>query len=495
MKNFKFIPLFYCVLFFTDVKAGNTDTASREVIKFYNHLKKERLLINNRFGSVTIQTWKESVIRITIRITGKGQHKPDAITAMGRPGIKESRDQFLISCSTFFPGLKQGDNKGDVDCSIDYLVQMPQGLALDIHNEFGDIIIGDYEGPIDITQQYGNLFAGRLNQAGKIKLSQGNAKISGILNGDLSSRGFDSILVEQVAGKVKVNAKAGDKLQLGLVKGLVSFSVEAAHVGDLTIKTGREISADLALQTVLSLMHNNSDIILDETFSARGDTIPMDQNNIHKKKRVPANEPRVPEVPKKKRMASLPQDPGEPEHPRVEPKKSTPARVKPDSARAKKPEKITRKESVSRLPKKSMNPVDKKSENIPAKPASPASVKPEGTVPAKPASPASTKPEGTVPAKPASPASTKPEGTVPAKPASPASAKPAAQLQDKSAGPAEEKSQSPASNKSKTPVPRKSEIPRAKKVDKLSPKYFEGSRGKANVPIDVQVAYTTLNLF
>ncbi|HTE28036.1 hypothetical protein [Flavitalea sp.] len=451
MKNFKFVSLFYCVLLFTDVKAGVTDTASREVIKFYNQLNKERLLIDNRFGSVTIQTWKESVIRITVRITGKGLHKPAAITAMGKPGIKESRDEYLISCSTFFSGLKQKDNNGDVDCSIDYLVQMPQGLALDIHNEFGDIIIGDYEGPIDITQQYGNLFAGRLKQAGKIKLSQGNAKISGILNGDLSSRGFDSILVEQVSGIVKVNAKAGDKLELGLVKGLVSFSVNAAHVGDLTIKTGKEISANLGLQTVLSLMHNNSDIVLEEKFSGQADTTPVDQNAIHKKKRVPATAPRVPATPKKKRMPSQPQDPGEPQHPAVEPKKTPAPRVKPDSPRTKKSEK----------------PAKDKSEK-------PAKGKPEKAAKDKSEKAAKDKSEKSVKGKPEKPAKDKSEKSVPVKPENPVPSVP---------------------DKSESREPQNSESSRLKKTDKLSPKHFEGSRGKANVPIDVQVAYSTLNLF
>jgi hypothetical protein len=503
MKNFKFVSLFYCVLLFADVRAGVTDTASREVIKSYSKLNKERLLIDNRFGSVTIRTWKESLIRITIRITGKGEHKPAAINAMEKPGIKESRDEFLITCSTFFSGLNQKENNGDIDCRIDYLVQMPRDLALDIHNEFGDIIIGDYEGPIDITQQYGNLIAGRLKQAGKIRLNQGNAQINSILNGDLSSRGFDSILVEHVAGIVKVNAKAGDKLELGLVKGLVSFSVDAAHVGDLTIKTAREISADLGLQTVLSLMNNKSDIILEERFSDPSDTTPVDQNIIHKKKRVSTTEPRVPEI-KKKRMPSLPQDPVEPQHPKVEPKKTAEIRVKPDSPGAKKSEKVSRKESVSRVPKKSISPVEKKSEGTaPVKQAGPASVKPEGTAPAKQAGPASAKPESPTPAKQASPASAKPANQVPDKSESPVPNKSQSPTPNKSKSPVPNKSQSPTPNKSKSPAPNKSESPTLnksessspKKVDKLSPKYFEGSRGKANVPIVVHVAYSTINLY
>ena len=244
--------------------ASERDTLTKDIVKNFRELKKEKLVLNNRFGNITVKTWSQPFISINIRIIGRGTSKPAAEAAIKSVEIKDSRDDQYIICNTTISGIKQARNADRINESrnIHYLVLVPDGLALEIISQFGNVMLGDYQGELNISQRYGNITAGKLSKIGQINLKQGNLQVKSLAGGFLTSGGFERIIIENITGNATFKLTAGNQLDVGLVYGLGSFNINAANVGTVNVSVAKGLPVKLDMQTVFSPVSNNSGILL-----------------------------------------------------------------------------------------------------------------------------------------------------------------------------------------------------------------------------------------
>ena len=70
--------------------------------------------------------------------------------------------------------------------SIDYTIKAPPTMILDLENQFGDVFVGEWEGPAEIEVQYGNLTAGKLkNERNSVELQFSKGSIGLINKGEI----------------------------------------------------------------------------------------------------------------------------------------------------------------------------------------------------------------------------------------------------------------------------------------------------------------------
>ena len=238
--------------------AGQEYTKEKKVKGQFSVNSNDKLLIENKFGDITINTWDKNEITVDITITTKAKSEEKAQAMLDKISIEEDtrvKETHKIRYKTKFENTT-GNTNGEID--IDYVINMPRKNPIDIKNEFGDVTLGDFEGEMQMAVSYGKFKAGKIKGDKKnIKVSFGGVTIDNIETGYLQTSYSDifittaeNIEIKNTFGNseiasvktLKVNQSYGD-LKVGAA-GELSGSVEFA---DLEVKKLSK-SADLSLQ-------------------------------------------------------------------------------------------------------------------------------------------------------------------------------------------------------------------------------------------------------
>ncbi|HYG16619.1 MAG TPA: hypothetical protein VEC12_12760 [Bacteroidia bacterium] len=238
--------------------AAQEHTKEKKVKGQFSVNSNDKLLIENKFGDITINTWDKNEITVDITITTKAKSEEKAQAMLDKIGIEEDtkvKETHKIRYKTKFENTT-GNNNGEID--IDYVINMPRKNPVDIKNEFGDVTIGDFDGEMQMAVSYGKFKATKIKGDKKnIKVSFGGVTIDNIESGylqtsysDIFITSADNIEIKNTFGDteissvktLKVSQSYGD-LKVGTVSTL-SGSVEFA---DMEVKKLSK-SADLSLQ-------------------------------------------------------------------------------------------------------------------------------------------------------------------------------------------------------------------------------------------------------
>lgn len=130
---------------------------------------KPQLQIRNEFGNIELKNWDRNEIAFFIEITVEGGSEERTAAFLEAIEIVFSENPNGISAITKVP--KQNTSwwksvfnftKKNLNFNINYTVQLPKSTSVDLHNEFGDILIDTLEGNAFLQCEFGNLTVGRL---------------------------------------------------------------------------------------------------------------------------------------------------------------------------------------------------------------------------------------------------------------------------------------------------------------------------------------------
>lgn len=156
----------------------------KKITKSYSVDSNDKLLINNQFGKVLINTWAKNEIKVDIEIKAFESSDKEAQGLVDGVKIEESKSGDLISFKTIIDrtsnvGIQRRNDRGDrKGLWVDYVVYMPSRNPLDVTNKFGSISMTDFDGPVKIKSSYGSLSAADLqNRANMVDVKYGSAAI------------------------------------------------------------------------------------------------------------------------------------------------------------------------------------------------------------------------------------------------------------------------------------------------------------------------------
>ena len=116
-----------------------------------------QLTINNRYGKIHVTTGTQNKVSIEVTITVSATSEEDAEKQFRKISIDFSETPAAVSAITTIDG---GPGRGAF--AIDYQVQCPITLNLDLTNKFGDIYLNELEGKLRVTLGYGTMEANKL---------------------------------------------------------------------------------------------------------------------------------------------------------------------------------------------------------------------------------------------------------------------------------------------------------------------------------------------
>ncbi len=254
--------VFVCTLLQTFEAFAWTDKRVEKEKKVHNQYtvrEGEKLVIDNMYGKVHINTWDKNEITIDITVTAKAKTEDEAQEILDRISFVASGDEDggrQVYCKTVLAPQKH--NIQESSMQIDYTINTPKKNAIDITNKYGDVFLADFMGKMRMNVSYGGLDIRAIHGGDKrIKVAFGSAIVGSVESGtfDIS---YSNLTIDD-AGDIDVTNKYGnsDITEVQNLKVDQKYgNIEIGSVGSVTGNidyTNFEIgdlkkSADLALK-------------------------------------------------------------------------------------------------------------------------------------------------------------------------------------------------------------------------------------------------------
>jgi len=117
------------------------------------------LTIDNQFGKIDLITHDKNTVEVVVNITVDANNEDKSLKKLEQIDVVFKSTPNSVEMKTNFGS---GKNNFNGSFSIDYTVKAPASLSLDINNQFGDVLIGEWKGNSNIKVGYGTLTAGKL---------------------------------------------------------------------------------------------------------------------------------------------------------------------------------------------------------------------------------------------------------------------------------------------------------------------------------------------
>ncbi len=205
MKTIIKIAFFILALIFLlGIKGAKAhDEFTRLIKKEYAVNADAQLTINNRFGQVHCANWDKNFISIDVTITVTAADQEEAEKKFSRISIDFTGSPSSVSAVTTIQEIK---NSGNGRFSVDYMINMPASINLDVTNKFGDIFINELQGKARINLGYGNLEAKKLgNSDNLLDIKFSKARVNWITGAVLSLKYSEMEL--DYAGSLRLDSK------------------------------------------------------------------------------------------------------------------------------------------------------------------------------------------------------------------------------------------------------------------------------------------------
>ena len=160
------------------------------------------LLLDNKFGQIHCNNWDKNLVSIEINITVGASNKEKAEDLLNLINISSEATTSSVQIRT----ILEKDFSGNSKLNIDYTVNMPASLNLNITNKFGDVSVNELNGIGNFTISYGNLYINKLmNSNNVIDLKFGKGDVQ-YITGAMVSIKYSELKVDY-AGSLFVDSK------------------------------------------------------------------------------------------------------------------------------------------------------------------------------------------------------------------------------------------------------------------------------------------------
>ena len=208
-SKLKFIYLIVIVVWGGSLFA-NDDLLEKEYNKTFAVSKDAKLSVTNKFGSVQLNTWNKSEIKINVLIRIENySSKSKAEKLLNSIEIDMSGSRNNVTATTHIPKFKINNLK----FSIDYHINLPAEAELDIKQAFGNISCSDkIEGETKLVVKHGSMqFETLSNLENYLEVSFGDIIVEKVNNasvvmkhGDVSIEEADKLNLKTAYGDVEI---------------------------------------------------------------------------------------------------------------------------------------------------------------------------------------------------------------------------------------------------------------------------------------------------
>ncbi len=232
---------------------------SKSFSKSFTLSKSDKVSIGNQFGSITVKVWNKNEIRFDADIKAYANTDAEAQRLLDATQVNASKEGDQVSFKsdldrgngTWGSGSRNG-KRWRKEVRVNLVVYMPSSNALTATQQYGNIQMEDFAGPVSLKVQYGNLIAQELsNTNNHITVQYGETRIkdfgggtlkhqygNGITIGnsgtiDLNAQ-YVSTHIQQIRGNATIRQQYGSGLTIGSVGSLeLTAQYSAVKIGQI----------------------------------------------------------------------------------------------------------------------------------------------------------------------------------------------------------------------------------------------------------------------
>jgi hypothetical protein len=225
--------------------------------KVYNTGATDKFTLTNSFGKVLVHTWAKNEVKVDVQIEVTANSDEHAQKIFDKINVSEKQSGGEIVFKTKIDGSSNKKNQRST-MAVDYEVWLPETMHLNISNDFGNIILPDYKGKVDLTSKFGELNTGMLAQTHKILVEFGKLNTEGINDGDVVIK-FSTANLGKIAGNVKLKFEFCGASRVVLPDNLRSLDVTASY-STVNLRPVAQLQANYLITTSFGTFKNRSDI-------------------------------------------------------------------------------------------------------------------------------------------------------------------------------------------------------------------------------------------
>jgi len=143
------------------------DQVTKEYHEEYATADYSKLILENKYGNVDIQNWDSPKIKIDVIVKVKHSNEEKAQKMLDRINVKFSTEGKSVKAETVFEDRFKS-NSGNNEFDINYAVQIPKSLDLELRNKYGHAFLDELSGHAQIDIKYGKLTVNKLSR-GQVK--------------------------------------------------------------------------------------------------------------------------------------------------------------------------------------------------------------------------------------------------------------------------------------------------------------------------------------
>jgi hypothetical protein len=147
--------------------------------------------------------------------------------------------------------------------SIDYEVQLPVTVPLQVTNSFGNIELPDYRGAVSLENKFGKLKAGNLQEVKKLNVEFGEANLGQLSNLKAVFK-FSVVTIENLGGNNTIQMEFCGSSKIGLSGNLQSFDLNESY-STINLRPAANLSASYDLKTNFGSVKDRANIGITRT--------------------------------------------------------------------------------------------------------------------------------------------------------------------------------------------------------------------------------------
>ncbi len=216
----------------------------RTIDKNYKVSKADLLDVENKFGSVRVNTWDKNEMRVKVDVIARASTDEKAQEILDNIRIIEVREGNTISYKTEMSPMRISGNTHK-SFEVNYTIYMPTENPLTVSNTYGDVYVANLQGKADISVKYGSLKSERLSNSGNnVKIAYGSGNCAFINGGNIqvaySSMSLDG--TNGLEGSSKYSdfkiGNLGEELNLEVKYGTFKVSNVSKNIRRISLDSG-----------------------------------------------------------------------------------------------------------------------------------------------------------------------------------------------------------------------------------------------------------------
>ena len=197
--------------------------------KTFSATKGTTINLSNKYGDVSVIEGKNDSMAICAIITINQKDQDLAAKSMELININIDKAENNISISTVYDKrfFSSQYREGRKSFSVNYIIEMPDFVDINITNAFGNISLGELSGAVNLYLSHGNLSLkklarGNIKPVNSVNVDHGDIFITEVNWVSLRTRNCPSVTIEKAQALLIISDFS--KIYLGDIKSLVSDS-------------------------------------------------------------------------------------------------------------------------------------------------------------------------------------------------------------------------------------------------------------------------------